>query len=296
MSDELTAEEIEEQESVEFEEAFAAFASGEEPPESDEVDPDGDQEEQELSGEEEPDELTTLKAENEKLLHQNNSANGRISGLQLKINELTRKVEDVTTTPPAAAEEEPQEEDDESWNEIKEDFPEIAEAVEKRISKMSQTVEAKIDPLVTSNEERTKADQQARESEELEKLEEIHPDWRESISGQEFSDWYLKQPAKTQDLYGSLDSADSINLLNLFHVDHPKAGGESQDDNEADDEKIAALKEKRDKQLSKGRSVQTKQRGQRTDSGGGDFAADFAAFAKIKDKQRQDRQAAGHHF
>jgi len=300
---------VEEEQDIEFEESFKEFSKkrsqgvfageSEEQEQREEQEAagtgkvEGEEEERGESGSKETGEqilddikdidIDAILAENQQLKHKARSAEGRVSAYQKKINEQAEKIAQIRLP-------EQDDQDDEEWQDIKDTFPEIAEAFEKKLSRMRVQIEKNVAaevsktvaPILSEAEQRRVEEQTSRETRELEALEKVYPDWRKDVSSDAFEEWFLDQSAGVRRLFESDDSRDAVALLGLYH-------GQSQPTKKAGKEEVAAVIEKRNKQLKQGRTLETKAHGQRIDTNDGDFETEFKAFSKQRDKRKAER-------
>jgi hypothetical protein len=107
----------------------------------------------------------------------------------------------------------------EKWEQLKQDFPEWAEAMEEyvgsKVGGSSQGVsETQLNKLI---EERTgKILSEAMEAIEYSKLETKHSDWKETINSDNFVNWINSQPVNVYNLIDSPKAADAAKVIDLF--------------------------------------------------------------------------------
>jgi hypothetical protein len=147
------------------------------------------------------------------------TAEGRVSALQ---SELAKKAtQDVKKTPgaaPSAAQVDAAATDAE-WEELKEDFPEWANALEKRIAATNENVRSLI------------SKEQARMTEEVEKriVSIKHPGYQKTIQDPDFKTWFQAQPAEFQKLANSMKADDAITVLDGYAAARGKGPSRIQD-------------------------------------------------------------------
>ena len=147
------------------------------------------------------------------------TAEGRVSALQ---SELAKKAtQDVKKTPgaaPSAAQVDAAATDAE-WEELKEDFPEWANALEKRIAATNENVRSLI------------SKEQARMTEEVERriVSIKHPGYQRTIQDPEFKTWFQAQPAEFQKLANSMKADDAITVLDGYAAARGKGPSRIQD-------------------------------------------------------------------
>jgi hypothetical protein len=147
------------------------------------------------------------------------TAEGRVSALQ---SELAKKAtQDVKKTPgaaPSAAQVDAAATDAE-WEELKEDFPEWANALERRIAATNESVRSLI------------SKEQARMTEEVEKriVSIKHPGYQKTIQDPDFKTWFQAQPAEFQKLANSMKADDAITVLDGYAAARGKGPSRIQD-------------------------------------------------------------------
>lgn len=147
------------------------------------------------------------------------TAEGRVSALQ---SELAKKAtQDVRKTPgaaPSAAQVDAAATDAE-WEELKEDFPEWANALEKRIAATNESVRSLI------------SKEQARMTEEVERriVSIKHPGYQRTIQDPDFRTWFQAQPAEFQKLANSMKADDAITVLDGYAAARGKGPSRIQD-------------------------------------------------------------------
>lgn len=160
--------------------------------------------------------IDDLQKANEDLKNHVRAAEGRVAAWQREREEQKRLSQAAapTQTDIAKATANP-----EKWDQLKQDFPEWAEAMEEyvgfKIGQPSQSVSE--DQLNRLLEERTeKIRSEALEAIEYAKLETKHEDWRETINSDEFVAWIGAQPVDVYSLIDSPKAADAVKVISLF--------------------------------------------------------------------------------
>lgn len=183
--------------------------------EQDEHQPDLDEQDDQDEPQPEPDEAAKYREEVEQWKHRYNSDIGRINAYQRKIQELEQQLQ---SQPQPTAESNPDGSGmtDSEWETLKEDFPEIASALEKQLQNQSQRYEAQMaqmrDELKPIQEQ---AYQQFKQS-QYSILEQQHPDWREVAQTNEFRQWLSTQPQPVQQLVNSDAAPDAAFLIQSY--------------------------------------------------------------------------------
>ena len=130
------------------------------------------------------------------------TAEGRVGALQ---SELAKKATHEVKQAPSAAQIDAAASDAE-WEELKEDFPEWANALEKRLTATRDDVKSLI------------AEEQKRMTEEVERriVTIRHPDYQKTIQEPAFKEWFRAQPAEFQKLANSMRAEDAIKVLDEY--------------------------------------------------------------------------------
>lgn len=139
--------------------------------------------------------------------------------------------------------------DDDSWKELKEDFPEWAEAFEKRMNAQSDKFSGKfaskddIGTALQSTREEIRQELEAKFNEQLEKriVAIKHPGYESTLKTPEFWAWFQEQPEHIQAKGNSTMAEDAIEVLDAFKARNTPPP--------------ATVKEKREKRLSSSVSV-----------------------------------------
>ncbi len=226
-----------------FETAFAEYAGGEaaeKPADDPAPEPEADEEAPEpedagqSSGEDDiAARLRALEAENERLKHSEASQRGRLGAYQRQINSLQSKLQETQNTPGNDAKSDEQKRQEaadaagvKDWEALKEDFPEVAKALDARLESEKRQIEA--DRQRQAQLERQIAElqsavqpiqQQAQETylrTQVDALSARHPDWREVVAAPAFAEWLNQQPDSLRRLSESNDAAEAAALMDLY--------------------------------------------------------------------------------
>lgn len=297
---ELENQELEEDQNVEFDSAFEEFAnasdggesnddselSEEEEQETEEEQEADSSEEQEQEESEEPEQSEQVeekapeidyKAEFQKLQHQHNSDKGRISAFQRQVSDLQQKVKDISATG------KPEEMTDEQWDQLQQDYPDIAAGIQSVLSKTLQQFDGKFSRLESKLEPLEQNAQDDFVNGQMNLLTEAHPDWKQVSGSDEYLEWLLSQPAPVQQMAESMQASDNIWLLDNF-----KRGFQADPapDTSTQEDKSAGLREKRERQLRQSQTISTRQSGKgRDDLTNNDFDSAFEYFADKLDNR-----------
>jgi hypothetical protein len=236
-------------------------------------------------------------AENEKLNHRVTSDAGRVSAFQRKINGLESEINQIKATSnkeqPTKAEISEAMGDDESWEQFQEDYPEVAEAIDKRLSKAMGSHEEKINttlaPVIEERQEKAMEEAYGAVAKE-------YPTWQTAVKEQHFGEWLNTQPAVVRSLAESDDPADASSLIGLYDNHRianslPSLKSDKTDPNPDTGvvDTADALAERRARQLEDGKSIPSKPA--RVDptheTGDDEFERSFNAFAARKEAKRR---------
>ena len=166
--------------------------------------------------------INQLEQANAQLLHHVKSAEGRVAAMQRELQTARAAQQSVapqdapTQNQMNAAAKNP-----EKWEQLKEDFPEWAGAMEEYVaSKLGsvqsapglnpQQVAAFVQEQVTQTKaEMTRAIEEAR-------IEGKYDNWKELINTTDFVQWYSVQPPEVRALAESTSARDAIRMLDMF--------------------------------------------------------------------------------
>ena len=106
--------------------------------------------------------------------------------------------------------------DDEAWSELKDEFPEWADALEKRTGKLEKKFSEQIESL--RQQQPQAPDLSALRREYDQKLLTIkHPSWKQIVASPEYNEWLNKQPQDVrQKALESTDALECIEVLDQF--------------------------------------------------------------------------------
>jgi len=120
----------------------------------------------------------------------------------------------------------------EKWKQIKEDYPDWAEAMEEQLAAMGKggsvdltaikaEVTGSVSEIVAQATSAAKA-----EARELARIDRVHDDWEQTINTPEFADWRKAQPPEVQALGASEKAGDAIKMLDAYKA-HREAVAEA---------------------------------------------------------------------
>lgn len=241
-----------------FEQAFDAYASGEQPPE-----PEGDlaPEDESTSGQSDASDtdvpstpededtpvsdsedlterLKALEAENEKLRHAEASQRGRLGAYQRQINELQRKMQETESRSSGRDDSDAEKRQAaadaagvEDWEALQSEFPEVAKALDARLRSEAEQREAdrqrqaQLEQRIAELQSAVEPIQQQAEAQQLKREEEAlterHPDWREVVAAPAFAEWLEHQPERLRSLVESTNAAEAAALVDLYKSQLP---------------------------------------------------------------------------
>lgn len=188
-------------------------------------------------------ELAELREEAQKWQHRYNSDLGRQNALQRKIQEQEQQLSQLRKAP--QQEQSPAGMSPAEWETLKEDFPEIAAAMESRLSVINQQYESKISRLEQQIQPMQQQAQQQYKNAQYQILESQHPDWKTVAQTPEFRQWIDAQPSAVVQLMESDEAADAAYLIGTYKL-HTQPTSSIQSDD---------LKQRREKQLRQGQTL-----------------------------------------
>lgn len=177
--------------------------------------------------------IPQLEQANAQLLHHVKTAEGRVAAMQREFQQARQA---ATTVAPqdapsqermAAAAKNP-----EKWEQLKQDFPEWAGAMEEYVAAKLGSVQPQapgltpeqVQELVQTQVTQTKAEM-ARALEEA-RIEGKHENWKQEIKTPEFGAWFLAQAPEVRALADSPSARDAIRMLDLYEKAKTKPAAE----------------------------------------------------------------------
>lgn len=151
------------------------------------------------------------------LEHNHKANNGRVSALTKKLNQYEAGVkanekanggQDESSNLPTA--------DDlkgKSFDEVKEEWPEVAAFVEAQVNAMEQRVSQRIDPLQQRNDSQA---QDAYVQTQISMLQQAHPDYQQISGDPAFHNWVSLQGPTVHAMAQSDEAEANVTLLNLY--------------------------------------------------------------------------------
>lgn len=178
-------------------------------------------------------EIDQLKQANAQLLHHVKTTEGRVAAMQREADAARRAATQVapqdapTQGQIADAVKSPEE-----WEQLKQDFPEWANAIDKKLSaefSRLKTPTAGLTPeqvqaMVAEQVAQTKAEM-AQAIEEA-RVEGKYENWRDTVNSPEFAQWFALQAAEVRSLASSSAARDAIRMLDMYHQAKAKPAAE----------------------------------------------------------------------
>tara|TARA_R110001606_G_scaffold34752_1_gene102073 strand:- start:1775 stop:2686 length:912 start_codon:yes stop_codon:yes gene_type:complete len=168
--------------------------------------------------------MEAVRRERAEIEHRYKSDEGRVSALQRKINDLEARQQPA---PVAISQAAPV--SDEGIDSFREDYPDIANAVDKMVqSKMTTEREGFSQAMRQMQQQMDQAIQPFQESEQkrfidtqMQELESSHPDWREVAQSTDFIEWLNVQPDPVRAMFTSDSARDASYLVGSFKQTQP---------------------------------------------------------------------------
>ena len=164
--------------------------------------------------------ITELETANSQLLHHVKTAEGRVAAMQREFQQARQAQQAVapqdapTQGDIAAAAKNP-----EKWEQLKQDFPEWAGAMEEyvgaKLNGMQSGVQAnQVVEYVQAQQAELRNQMQAAIEEA--RVEGKYEDWKQTINTSDFAQWFAIQPPEVRALADSPHGRDAIKMLDMF--------------------------------------------------------------------------------
>jgi hypothetical protein len=117
----------------------------------------------------------------------------------------------------------------EKWEQLKQDFPEWASAMEEYVGARLSDVQGGVQALQVADyvqEQLATVKADMRVAIEEARVEGKYDDWRTTVATPEFSQWFALQPAEVKSLADSTAGKDAIKMLDLFSTAKAKPASE----------------------------------------------------------------------
>ena len=190
------------------------------------------------------------KAEIDNLTHRIKSDNGRVSGLQKKINTLEKTAIPAVATPKEFAESFTSADD---WKEFQEDNPELSEKMSSFMTGFADNAQANMDKVTKITNALVDSTTQVDLKSDQDALTQAFPEWESWLNSTDFEPWLQKQPAMVQEILAEGSVDDSIWLLGQYETNLKNTGKlKTAPPKKEVASKVAKIKAKRSKQLEAG--------------------------------------------
>ena len=168
--------------------------------------------------------IDQLAQANAQLLHHVKTAEGRVAAMQREFQQARAAQQTVAPNQApsqgqmAAAVKNP-----EKWEQLKQDFPEWAGAMEEYVAAKLGSVQPQgpnLDPRAVAEftyQQVTQAKAEMARLLEEARIEGKYEDWKQQVNTTEFAQWFSAQPSEIQALANSSAARDAIRMLDLFH-------------------------------------------------------------------------------
>ena len=166
------------------------------------------------------DELATANAQ---LLHHVKTAEGRVAAMQREFQQARVAQQQVAPQEaPSQGQIANAAKNPEKWEQLKEDFPEWAGAMEEYVASKLGSVQPQqgFDPqqvaaFVQQQVDQTKAEM--RQAIEEARVDGKYENWKDTVNTLEFTQWFTVQSPEIRSLANSDSARDAIRMLDLFH-------------------------------------------------------------------------------
>ena len=175
--------------------------------------------------------IDELAQANAQLLHHVKTTEGRVAAMQREAQQARQAATQVapqdapTQTAIASAAKNP-----EKWEQLKQDFPEWAGAMEEYVAaQLGGRAQQGLSPeqvaqFVQQEVSNTRAEM-GRLLEEV-RIESKHEGWRDTVNSTEFAQWFAVQSPETRALADSAQAKDAIKMLDLFSAAQTRSAGD----------------------------------------------------------------------
>lgn len=181
-------------------------------------------------------ELEDLKQTQAQLLHHIKTTEGRVAAMQREADMARRAQQAAGNDAPSQKQIATAAKNPEKWEQLKQDFPEWATAMEEFVAVKLSSVQQgngllpadKVAEIVTGHLDKQIGQTRAEFTKALEeaKVEGKYEDWRDVVKSQDFVAWFKLQASDTQKLAESPLGRDAIKLLDLYEKAKAKPASE----------------------------------------------------------------------
>ena len=159
-------------------------------------------------------------------------AESRIGGITNKLHEAEKTnatLSEEREAAPSKEEVDAAAKDDEAWDELKDEFPVWAEAIDSRLAAERAKLDKSLKTIEDMKEKLSGSDtgqvDLERIREEL-RVEIRHPGWEDTVKLKEYGEWFARQSPEVQEKANSVKSVDAIEVLDLYN-DRTSGGGKT---------------------------------------------------------------------
>ena len=174
--------------------------------------------------------ITELESANTQLLHHVKTAEGRVAAMQREFQQARQAQQTVAPDDaPSQGQMSAAAKNPEKWEQLKQDFPEWASAMEEYVGSKLSGVQGGVQALQVADyvqEQLATAKADMRSAIEEARIEGKYDDWRTTVATPEFSQWFALQPAEVKALADSTAGKDAIKMLDLFSTARAKPASE----------------------------------------------------------------------
>jgi len=173
--------------------------------------------------------ITELETANAQLLHHVKTAEGRVAAMQREFQQARQASATVgTNDAPSQGQVAAAAKNPEKWEQLKQDFPEWASAMEEyvgsKLNGMASGVQAT--QVVDYVQQQLAGEREnLRAAIEEAKVEGKYEDWRDTINTPDFAQWFAIQPSQVKALADSPNGRDAIKMLDMFNSVRAKPAG-----------------------------------------------------------------------
>ena len=177
--------------------------------------------------------IDQLAQANAQLLHHVKTAEGRVAAMQREFQQARMAQQSVapaqapTQGQMAAATKNP-----EKWEQLKQDFPEWAGAMEEYVAAKLGGVQSQgqgLDPRAVAEftyQQVAQAKAEMARALEEARIEGKYEDWKQTVNTTEFAQWFAVQQPQVQELAVSHSARDAIRMLDMFHQAKSRSASE----------------------------------------------------------------------
>lgn len=168
--------------------------------------------------------IDQLAEANAQLLHHVKTAEGRVAAMQREFQQARMAQQNVAPQDaPSQGQIANAAKNPEKWEQLKQDFPEWAGAMEEYVASQLGSVQPNANMLspeqvagyVQQQVEQTKAEM--KQALEEARVEGKYDNWKELVNTTDFVQWFTAQPAEVRALADSSSARDAILMLDMFH-------------------------------------------------------------------------------